>query len=294
MTEAGLIRAEADVAQWQSQYTRIGRLVADGALDRKLEDETRDKLKAAEAALGEAHAKVDAARTALLQNQADLAKAKAAEAVARAQHGNAEADLSRVKALVEYTQIRAPYAGVVTERNVNRGDFVQPATMMTAKPLYSVARTDMVRVFVAVPEMDAPLVQAGVAGKVSVQALPDRIVEGKVTRTSWVLGVNRTLNTELDLPNPNGLLRPGMYATAHILLQERPGVYVLPLSAIVHQGKQAFCWVVRRGKAARTPIVLGLQVGNDVEVTTGLKGDELVVQSQGASLQEGRPVEVTK
>ena len=294
LMEAGNIRAEADVTRWQSQYARISQLVAGGSLDRKLEDETRDSLKAAEAARGEARAKVEAAKAALVQSQADVAKAKANEAVARARHGNAQADLSRVKALLQYTQIRAPYAGVVTERNVDRGDFVQPASTTTAKPLLAVARTDIVRIFVDVPEMDSPWVEAGRTGYVSVQALPDRIVEGKVTRTSWVLGANRTLRTELDLPNPNGLLRPGMYATAHILLQERPDVYVLPLSAIVRDGKQAFCWTVQDGRAVRTPITLGLQVGNDVEVVSGLKGDELVVQSQVASLQAGAAVEVAK
>ena len=67
-----------------------------------------------------------------------------------------------------------------------------------------------------------------------------------------------------------------------------------PLSAIVREGKQAFCWVVKDGRAARTPITLGLQVGTDVEVVSGLKGDELVVQSQAGSLQEGQPVAVVQ
>jgi len=165
---------------------------------------------------------------------------------------------------------------------------------MTAKPMLTVASTDTVRIFVDVPEMDSPLVEAGRAGYVSVQALPDRIVEGKVARTSWVLGANRTLRTELDLPNPKGVLRPGMYATAHIVLEERPNVYVLPLSAIVRDGKQAYCWVVKDGVAKRTPITTGLQVGADAEVTAGLKGDEQIVQSQVAALQEGQPVEIAK
>jgi HlyD family secretion protein len=290
--EAGETRAEADYARWQSQDARIRELVTNGSLDRKLADETRDSLKAAEAARGEASAKVQAANAALAQSRAEVAKATANEAVARARHGNAEADLSRVKALLRYTQIRAPYAGVVTERNVNRGDFVQPASTMNAKPLLCVARTDTVRIFVDVSEMESPWVEAGRAGYVNVQALPDRIVEGKVTRTSWSLSTNRTLRTELDLPNPKGVLRPGMYATAHILLQERPNVYVLPLSAIVRDGKKAYCWVVSDGKAVRTPIAVGLQVNNDVEVVSGLKGDELVVQSQVGSLQDGQAVEV--
>jgi RND family efflux transporter MFP subunit len=292
--EAGNIRADADYTRWQSQFARISQLVTGGSLDRKLEDETRDSLKAAEAARGEAHAKVQSAKATLVQSQADVAKAKANEAVARARQGNAQADLSRVKALLQYTQIRAPYAGVVTERNVVRGDFVQPASTIAAKPLLAVARTDIVRIFVDVPEMESPSVEAGRGGYVNVQALPDRIVEGKVARTSWVLGPNRTLRTELDLPNPNGLLRPGMYATAHILLQERPDVYVLPLSAIVREGKQAFCWIVKEAHAVRIPLTLGLQVGNDVEVVSGLKADELVVQSPAALLQEGRPVQVAQ
>jgi RND family efflux transporter MFP subunit len=292
--EAGKIRADADYVRWQSQYARIAELVRGGAMDRKLEEETQNSLKAAEAAVGEARAKTDAAKATLLQSRAELAKAKANEAVARARHGNAEADLSRVKVLLRYTQIRSPYAGVVTERNVNRGDFVQPASTMTARPLLVIARTDIVRVFVDVPEMDSPWVEAGQTGYVSMQALPDRIVKGKVTRTGWVLGANRTLRTELDLPNTSGWLRPGMYATVHMLLQEHTDVYVLPPTAIVREGQQAYCWVAQGGRAVRIPIKLGMTVGDDVEITSGLKGDEIVVQSQTASLQEGQPIEAAQ
>jgi HlyD family secretion protein len=292
--EAGNIRAEADYTRWQSQFTRISQLVAGGSLDRKLEDETRDSLKAAEAARGEARAKVESAKATFAENQAGVAKAKADESFARARLQNAQADRSRQKALLDYTRIRAPYAGVVTERNVVRGDFVQPAGAAAARPLLAVARTDVVRIFVDVPEMESPLVEAGHAARVNVQALPDRSVEGKVTRTGWALGANRTLRTEIDLPNPKGLLRPGMYATAHIVLEERPDVLVLPLSAVIRGEKQAACWTVQDARAVRTSIGLGLQVGNEVEVSSGLKGDEAVVQSQVESLHEGQPVEASQ
>ena len=292
-TESGTVRAEADVARWQSQLARISQLAAGGSVDRKLEDETRDQLKSAEANREETRAKVEAAKAMLQQSQADLAKAKANEAVAAARRQNAEADLARVKAMLEYTQIRAAYAGVVTERNVNRGDFVQPAAA-GAKPLVTVSRADTVRIFVNVPEMDSPWVEAGRPGYVSVQARPERTFDGTVTRSSWALGQNRTLHTELDLPNPNGLLRPGMYALAHIVLAERPNALVLSMTAIGHDGKQAFCWVVAGGAARRTPIALGLEVGNEAEVTSGLKSDDLVVQSQSAGLREGQAVEVAK
>jgi multidrug efflux pump subunit AcrA (membrane-fusion protein) len=100
------------------------------------------------------------------------------------------------------------------------------------------------------------------------------------------------LNTELDLPNPAGVLRPGMYATVHIVLEERPHAHVLPLSAVAGEGKQAFCWVVKGRQAAQAPITLGLQVGSDVEVVSGLKGDELVIRSPPGSLREGQAVDV--
>jgi HlyD family secretion protein len=293
--EAGNIRAEGDLARWKSQFARISQLVTSGSLDRKLEDETRDSLQSAEAARAEARAKVQSAKAILAEKTAETAKTKADQALARARLRSAQADLARQKALLQYAQIRAPYAGVVTERNVVRGDFVQPAGSMTAKPLLAVARIDLVRVFVDVPEMDSPSVEAGRVGYVNVQALleRDRKVAGTVTRTSWALGANRTLHTELDLPNPDGLLRPGMYATAHIVLQERPGAIVVPRSAVVGAGKQAACWTVHDGRAVRTPIALGLQVESEVEVVSGLKAGEAVIQSPPGSLQEGQPVEVT-
>jgi HlyD family secretion protein len=289
--EAGSVRAEGDYARWKSQSARIDTLAAGGSVDRKLADETRDMLKAAEASRGEARAKIESAKAALAERKADLVKAKADEASAQARLQSARADLARQKALLEYTHLRAPYAGVVTERNVVRGDFVQSAGSNTARPLVSVARTDLVRVFVDVPEMDSPSVEAGRAGYVHVQALPGRTVEGKVARTSWLLGPNRTLRTELDLPNPNGLLRPGMYATAHIVLEERRDVLVLPLSAVVKDGQRTYCCCVEGGRIARKPIALGLQTPQEAEVISGLDGKENVVQSQAASLRDGQPVE---
>jgi RND family efflux transporter MFP subunit len=226
------------------------------------------------------------------QGEADVAKAKANEAAAHARRGSADAELARTSAMLQYTQIRAPYAGVVTARNVNRGDFVQPAGAVNGKPLLTVARADTVRIFVDVPELDSPLVEPGRKGYVNVQALPDQTVEGKVTRTSWALGANRTLRTELDVPNPDRKLRPGMYATAHIVLQESRDALVVPTSAIVRDGKKTSCWVIKDGKAVKTPIAVGLQVGSEAAVTNGLKGDESVVQTPTASLHEGQAIEL--
>jgi multidrug efflux pump subunit AcrA (membrane-fusion protein) len=106
--------------------------------------------------------------------------------------------------------------------------------------------------------------------------------------------MNRTLRTEIDLPNADAVLRPGMYASAEIVLQERPNVLALPLSAIVTVDKQTYCFAVTGNKIVRKPINLGLKTREEVEVTDGLAADELVVQSQVSSLRDGQLAEIAK
>jgi RND family efflux transporter MFP subunit len=279
-------------ARWKSEHARIVELEASRSVDRRLVDETQNQLSAAEAARGEAEAKVASAEAALAERLVGVEKAKADLAVAQAGVRSAEADLARSNSLLQYTQIRMPYTGIVVQRNVVRGDFVQPATVTTAKPLFVVARRDIVRIFVDVPEMDAVQIEVGAKGFIHVQALPNRTIEGTVTRTSWALGANRTLRTELDVPNPQGLLRPGMYASAEIVLQEHAGVLALPLSAVLTVDKQTFCCCVENDKVVRRPIALGLRTPPDVEVIAGLSGQEVVVQTQPGALPEGQRVEV--
>ena len=161
---AGTIRALGQYERWKSEHARIVELAASRSVDRRLVDETQNELSAAEAARGEAEAKVASAEAALAERTVGVEKAKADLAVAQAGVGNAEADLARTHSLLHYTQIRMPYAGIVIERNVDRGDFVQPANMATAKPLFVVARNDMVRIFVDVPEMEAAQIEVGAKG----------------------------------------------------------------------------------------------------------------------------------
>jgi multidrug efflux pump subunit AcrA (membrane-fusion protein) len=292
--QAGTIRAQGLYVRWKSEHARMLQLEASQNVDRRLVDETQNELSSAEASRGEAEAKVASAEAVLAERKVGVEKAGADLAVAQAGVGNADADLARTHSLLQYTQIRMPYKGVIIERNIDRGDFVQPASMATAKPLFVVAHSDTVRIFVDVPEMDAAQIELGAKAFLHVQALPNNSIEAAVTRTSWALGSNRTLRTEIDISNPLGLLRPGMYATAEIVLQQRPDVLVLPLAAIVSPDKQPYCCCVEDGKIVRKPVKLGLRTAQEVEVSEGLKGQEMVVQAQAAALQEGQRVEVTQ
>jgi RND family efflux transporter MFP subunit len=291
--EAGIERAEAEYQKWKAEYSRVSELATGGSVTKKLVTETASQLGAADAARQEAKARVDSAEAALNQSRSNVDSAKADEGAAAARQGVAEANLARAKTLLAYADIRAPYDGIVTRRHAVTGDYVQPATGGDSQPLLVVCRADVVRTFVDVPELEAAMVDKGDAALVTLQALGGMEVVGKVTRTSWDLEpTNRSLRVEIDLPNEDLLLRPGMYALSSILLGERTDVLTLPVTAVVREGKETFCCLVIEGHIQRTPIELGLRSGKEVEVVSGLKGDETVVLLRPESFKEGEAVEL--
>jgi RND family efflux transporter MFP subunit len=252
------------------------------------------------------------AEKALAMARASQAEKEAAKDKAEADVGAAGADRQRVAALAGYARLTAPYDGVVTQRNINTGQFVQPATSARGDVLFLVERTDPVRIFVAVPEADAAWVGDGAPARVRVQALLGQEFGGQVTRTSWSLNsTTRTLRAEIDLPNPDGRLRPGMYAYATVTGEHR-GVLTVPAAAVVTQGDvntgyQTFCYLVAYGKVRRTPLEAGARNDQLVEVVKKrtkparqgaeprwepFTGEEEVVKGDLSGLKDGQAVEV--
>ena len=186
-----------------------------------------------------------------------------------------------MKAWVGYLTLPAPFDGVIVERNANTFDFVLPTAgdpsadnraphlspSGQAAPIYVVDRTDIVRIFVDIPEQDANYVKIGTKATVLAKAYRDQTIAGTVTRTSWALNVkSRTLRAEIDLPNPNSQLLPGMYAYAKVII-ERPGVRALPITAITYSGEKAYCWTYQDGHAVKAEVQTGITDGTWIEVT---------------------------
>jgi RND family efflux transporter MFP subunit len=289
--EAGIDRAKSDLARWRAEYSRVSSLANSGSLNRQLADETQQKLGAAEASLKEAAAAIDAAQAGVAQAQAEAVKAAADVTAVQAQIRVAEANLAQSAAEHSYLTIKAPFDGVIISRHVDPGHFVQPAGA-SAGPLFLVARIDKLRVFVAVPEVDASFVDLGDAVTLEVPALRGAQIQGAVTRTSFALdSANRSLETIIDLDNAAGRLRPGLYATAKITLQEQKEALTLPSAAVVRQPKEAFCFRLIGGKATKTVIQLGIQVGDDFEVISGITDADKVILNKAASLKDGQAVE---
>jgi RND family efflux transporter MFP subunit len=157
-----------------------------------------------------------------------------------------------------------------------------------------VARTDTVRIFVNVPEMEAPYVDADDPAKIRVQALTASEYDAKVVRSSWSLQEsNRSIRVEIDVPNPHGVMRPGMYATATIKLAERENAIVVPAAAIVRDAAGAACMIVDGGKIVRSPVELGLRSGGEIEIVSGIDENQVIVQKQPETLKPGQPVGIT-
>ncbi len=280
-------RAEAEAERAKSQYERLARVAKGGALDKEQVDEVQLGFKAA---------------------QATLTKAKADVNVAQARLEVTQAERDRVQALLEYTKIRAPFDGVVSRRSINTGDLVQPAAANKGESLFVVEKVDTVRVFVNVQELEAVWVRIGATVLIRAQSLPGQMFRGKVTRTAGALDPqNRTLHTEIDLPNADGKLMPGMYVTATISAEHK-NVWTLPVAAILTQEDHSFCYRVENGKAVRTPIQIGLRGKEIVEVLKkqatsatdveqsvweDFTGEEVIVASDAGSLSDGATVSVS-
>jgi HlyD family secretion protein len=289
--QAGVKRAEADLTRWQQEYRRIEQLFNERAQTGTLLDETRSKLHSAEASADEVRAKVKSAESAQSEAQAELDKARSDVVAAAASIDVARSEARHAEAMLGYTKIEAPYDGIITRRNVDTGQLTRPGS--DAPPLFIAARTDIVTIVVDLPEMYSTDVNPGDGALVELQAMKGRTVEGKVTRTAWALDPKtRTIRTEIDIPNPGGKLRPGLYAYATVIVEEHRDVLTVPTTAIIQEKDKAFCVTAVDGKAVRRPIGTGLTDGTRTEVVSGLEGRELVVKANAASLSDGQAVKV--
>jgi RND family efflux transporter MFP subunit len=308
VARAALGKAVAAHERWRMQYQRMDKLAKEKVMDRQTREEALREFRTAEAAEAEARARIRAAEAELAESQARRDKLQADLAAARNHLAVAESEEREVKAMLAYVRIAAPYDGVVSDRRVHTGHFLQAATGGTkGEPLFTVVRTDKVRVFVEVPEADAVEVHRGSPGRIRVQVLNDREFAGKVRGTAWSLDPSqRTLRTEIDFDNPDEMLRPGMYVHALIDV-ERPKSWVIPAGAVLVRDALNFCYVVRDDKTHRLPLRPGLRDGELIEVLkvqapplkpgdsprwVDLRGGESIVTTKPGELHDNQPVRV--
>jgi len=215
---------------------------------------------------------------------------------AKSKYDIARANLERTETLLGFAKITAPFTGIVTRRFVDPGAFIPAATSGSTSEnaaLFTVMDFTKVRVQAAIPEMEVPLIKAGLPVKVMVEELPSAKFEGTITRFSHALDeATKTMLAEIELPNPDGTLRPGMYANVRITVERKPEALVLPTDAVLFERGRASVFAVADNKARRLTVKTGFNDNGWVEILDGVKvGDSVIVIGKQV-IVEGQPVKV--
>jgi RND family efflux transporter MFP subunit len=225
------------------------------------------------------------------QERASLGTTAASVESARASIQVNEAMVQRFTDLQAFEKITAPFPGVITARNIDPGDLVSADS--TARELFHLMRTDVLRVFVNVPQVFAPGIKLGQSAAVYLRDDPSKQFPGKVTRTADALEPNtRTLLTEVDVPNPDNVLRPGMYLQVKFVFDRSAMPVMIPAAALAtRSGAPRVAVLDGQHRVQYRTVQLGRDFGAEIVVIAGLKAGETIVVHPGDDLPEGTAVE---
>lgn len=179
-------------------------------------------------------------------------------------------------------EIQSDGKGVVSRILLNPGASVNPAT-----PIMAIVDIDTVKAVMAVDELKIRFVRVGLAVQLKMAAYPDDAFAAKVTAISPVANPQtRAIDIEITVPNPGYRLKPGMYAEMEMVQNRRSGL-VLPIAAVVDRGGQKFVFSVAKDRASMVPVLTGAINGDEIEIVSGLQGNETIVASGADRLENG-------
>ena len=230
------------------------------------------------------------------QGTVDIQTVKADEAAVAAAQNNVTAQENLIKQLRQnrnYALVVAPFDGVITQRNVDVGSLVQ-GDVTGGTFMFEIQQKDVIRVWVYVPQDAAFGVAPGVDAVVRVPELPNRDFYGKVTRIADAQqSGTRTLLTEIDLPNPDGALRAGVYCFVELKIPRQTPSFIVPAEAIIFNRNGLQVAVVNDGKTEIRKVRETHDMGTQMEVDAGVKAGDQVILNPPVNLLEGRAVHVT-
>jgi RND family efflux transporter MFP subunit len=227
------------------------------------------------------------------QERATLGTTAASVENARATIQVNEAAVQRLTDLQTFEKITAPFPGVITARNIDPGDLVSADSPNTTRELFHIMRTDILRVFVNVPQVFASGIRVGQDAVVYQRDDPSKQFAGKVTRTANALDPNtRTLLTEVQVPNPKDALRPGMYLQVKFVFSRvTPSIRMPTAAVVVRNGPRKVAVLDAQHAVHYRDVQLGRDFGDEIEVLTGLSAGDTVVVHPGDDIPEGTAVE---
>jgi len=243
-----------------------------------------------------AQQEIDNAHSKALEAEAKVSAAQSAVTAAQEQVGVNQADVDKNRTLIDYTRVTAPFAGVITKRYADVGSMIQAGTasQTQAMPVVRISENQLLRLILPVPESAVPSVHVGQQVEVKVPTL-NRSFPGRVVRFEDKLSLEtRTMNTEVDVPNPDLLLVPGMYAEVDLTLQQHDSALAVPVTAVDADGSDSSSGRVMvvspAGRVEARKVRLGMQTADRVEVRSGLRPGDMVVIGSRAALDPGEQV----
>jgi multidrug efflux pump subunit AcrA (membrane-fusion protein) len=270
VAQAAIKAAQADYQFKSKELERYIKLADQNAIDKSLLDEGVAKVETARANLAAAEGKLKAAEAATVEMEARLEQSRADVDVARAGLEVAQADLQRALKMVEFSVIRSPIDGLVSQQSAVGGGLAQPPNRTSEWPLFVVVRVDSVRVIADLPEDVIALVTKGTKASARISQWEFKT---KIARLGGVLDpATRTVRAELELPNPDEKLKPGMYAEVSVEV-ERANVWTLPAACVQDSYPTPYCYRIENGHAVRTRLKLGPRWQELVEVRQFLAKD---------------------
>ncbi|HEY0262886.1 MAG TPA: efflux RND transporter periplasmic adaptor subunit [Granulicella sp.] len=225
---------------------------------------------------------------------ADMAAAEANIVAAQANVTANRANVGRLEQLQSFERVVAPFDGVITARNVERGDLVTTGNASAGRPLFTIAQSSTLRIQVDVPQSEAVNVKDGDKTVVIIKERLGRDYTGTVIRNANALNsAARTMLTEVQVDNKDGSLLPGMYAQVKFALTAQRRALVIPTSALViDQSGMHVVTVENNRKVHMMPVVIGRDMGTEIEVLSGISASDVLVSNPSDLLRDGQDVQV--
>jgi RND family efflux transporter MFP subunit len=205
-----------------------------------------------------------------------------------------QANVKRLQDMVSFEKVYAPFDGVITQRNTDIGSLINAGNGGTSQQLFVLASTDVLRVYVSVPQIYSRSAAPGVTAQLTLAEFPGRRFSGKVVRNAEAIDPSsRTLLTEVDVDNKSGDLLPGAFTQVHLTLPAKSASWLLPVNALLFRSEGMQAGVVREdGKVQLVPIAIGKDYGTEVEVVSGLNEKDNIIVNPPDSLTAGTVVKI--
>lgn len=207
-----------------------------------------------------------------------------------------QANVKQLETLQSFEKIYAPFDGIVTVRNVDVGDLINSGSAPgTRTDLFHIAQPGKLRVYVYVPQEYSQAATPGLTAELTLDEFPGRRFPGKLVRTANAINfATRTLQAEIDVDNPTGKLLSGSYAEVHLKLPGLASTHLLPVDTLLFRSEGLQVAVVKDSKVVLTRVTPGHDFGDQIEILSGLNGDESVIQNPPDSVLAGQQVQIAK